>query len=374
MSSDKTFYAYVGTYSPNGEGIYLYSVDPKTGLLLKRESVVCSVTSPAQMVIDAQSKTLFAASEVDNYKSGKNGCIVALSIDQSTGSLTQLNELDSLGTWPCHLSLNPKESLLLVANYGSGSVAVFPIDPATRQLQPSSAFFEAKDNVGPTKAVGAQPGSFSNSGHDAPHAHWFGTDPSGQYAFSTDLGQDRIYQWKLSDAGALAPNTPAFIDGPSAGCGPRHLVFHCNGKFVYMLNEESSAVTLYHFDQSTGLLQQRQTLSTFEPSYRGSSFGSGIILSQCGRFVYAANRLRNTVTLFSVEQTEGTLTFVEEVWTRGDFPRSIVIDPLGNHLYVLNQRSDNITIFTVDKSTGRLSFIDRYIDVGSPSQMVFASI
>ncbi|EFA78142.1 3-carboxymuconate cyclase [Heterostelium album PN500] len=358
--------AYIGTYHPNGEGVYLYSMNKETGALT-RKSVVSTKESPAQLVIDSVNNKLYTASEITNYQGGNNGSVISYSIDVASGSLTFIQECDALGGLPCHLSLDNENKHLMVANYACGSVAVFPIG-SDGAVSKSSSFFKTAGDVGPLRAEGSQPGSFSISGHDGVHAHWIGTDRSGRYAFHTDLGQDRIYQWKYSN-GNLAPNSPAWIPAASKGCGPRHLVFHPSKDYAYIINEESSTVTHYDFDSNTGLLKERSTISNFEAGYKGSSFGSGIVVSPCGKRIYALNRLRNTITHFDISEQDGSLSFIEEVWTRGDFPRALTIDPTHRFLYVLNQRSDNITYFTIDQQSGKLQFNNNYIDVGSPSQL-----
>jgi 6-phosphogluconolactonase (cycloisomerase 2 family) len=215
-------------------------------------------------------------------------------------------------------------------------------------------------------------GSFAISDHNGPHAHCLQSDPSGKFAFSTDLGLDRIYQWVL-DAGALTPNQPPYIDASSAGAGPRHFVFHPNGTTVFLVNEEASTLTSYHFSPNSGTLTALHTVSSLPPEYKGTAFAGGIALSKAGDFLYVANRLHNSIAQFSVDEA-GSFKFVGNTWTRGDYPRTVILSPSGvvPTLYALNQRSDNITCFQVERSTGRLSF-SGYLPVGSPSEMVFVS-
>jgi 6-phosphogluconolactonase (cycloisomerase 2 family) len=114
-------------------------------------------------------------------------------------------------------------------------------------------------------------------------------------------------------------------------------------------------------------------MSTLPPNFAGSNFCSEILVSADGRFIYAGNRLHDSMAIFSVGP-DGQLTFVEEVWTRGNYPRSFNFDPTGQFLYCCNQRSDNITIFRAERNTGRLDFTDQYTSVGNPSIIVFLEI
>ncbi|KFK95291.1 MULTISPECIES: lactonase family protein [unclassified Serratia (in: enterobacteria)] len=363
MKSPSSQFAYIGTYNPNGEGVYRVRVDATSGALSDR-TLVSNLPNPAQLVVDAKGQTLYVASEVANFNGTQHGGIVAYRINPQDGSLTQLNQVDSQGAGPVYLSLLPDGRHLLVANYISGSVAAFPIDAEGKLGAASSV----QQSAGP---AGAVEGSFAISDHNGPHAHMIASDPSGKFVFSTDLGLDRIYQWRFDNgSGKLTPNDPPWISASSAGAGPRHFVFHPDGKTVLLINEEASTLTRYRFDSQNGTLKQLQVISSLPADYRGTSFAAGLALSAEGKNLYVANRLHNSIAQFSVGDN-GVLQPVAEVWTHGDYPRTLTLDPSGRYLYALNQRSDNITRFSVDQQSGKLSFVAGYMPVGSPSQMVF---
>lgn len=195
-------------------------------------------------------------------------------------------------------------------------------------------------------------------------------DPSGKYVFSTDLGLDRLYQYRFDDrTGKLTPNDPPFISASSKGAGPRHFVFTPKGDALWLINEEASTLTHYTVS-ANGTLKEGKTLSALPEGYKGTSFAAGLALSADGKQLYVANRLHNSIGHFTVT-AEGTLTHQDDVWTRGDYPRTLTLDKQGRWLYVMNQRSDNITRFRVAQD-GKLSFEPDYIPVGSPSQMVIS--
>jgi len=225
--------------------------------------------------------------------------------------------------------------------------------------------------VGPTTATNAPPGSFAISGHDKPHAHMIQADPAGKFVLHTDLGQDRIYSWILNrGTGTLTANSPAFIAVP-AGDGPRHFAFHPNGIWFYSLQEEASTLQFYTYTPATGLLVGQQMVSTLPPGFVGTDFTSEVRVSADGRFVYAANRLHDTIAAFSVDKKTGRLTRAGEASTLGDYPRSFTIDPTGRFLFSCNQRSDAITAFRVRADGGDLEFTGQYTPVGSPAIIVF---
>lgn len=362
---------YVGTYTGkagNGKGIYLFRLNLKTGAVSEIK-LVSEIPSPGWLAIHPNGKYLYAANEISRFKGSGTGSVTALAIDRPSGGLALLNVVSSQGAGPAHLSVDPKGQFVFVANYGGGSIAVLPI-------QANGSLGEAVDahldtgSVGPKKPANAPPGSFAISGHEAPHAHMIEPDPAGRFVFSTDLGQDRIYSWILNrPTGKLTPNDPPFLSTPP-GDGPRHCVFHPNGRFFYSLQEEASTLQGYDYSASNGSLAPKQMLSTLPPKFAGTSFTSELRISRDGKFIYAANRLADSIAIFSVSQS-GALTRVGEVSTHGDYPRSFTLDPTGKFLVCCNQRSDALTTYRVEGKGSKLAFTGEYAAVGSPSTLVF---
>lgn len=374
--------AYVGTYtSPlknmrptqvdlppgNGRGIHLFEVDRASGAM-KPAGVYEMGTSPSCLAFNADKTRLYSGNETERVGDDESGTVSAFAIEKD-GALRLLSSVPSGGKGPAHLTVHPGGKFVLVANYFGGSVAVLPI-------KPDGSLGEATDvkrdagKVGPAKATNAAPGSFAFSGHDQTHAHMIEADPSGKFVIHVDLGLDQIFVWKFdAEKGTLAPAETPFVTLP-AGDGPRHFAFHPNGRWFYSIQEEGSTVALFDFDAQNGRLTARQTISSLPPGYAGSNFCSEILVSADGRFVYAGNRLHDSIALFAIG-ADGTLTFVTEEWTRGDYPRSFTFDPGGSFLHCCNQRADHIAVFRVDKSTGRLAFTGHYTPVGNPSQIVF---
>ena len=197
------------------------------------------------------------------------------------------------------------------------------------------------------------------------------SDPSGRFVLYIDLGQDRIYLHRFDEAtGKLTPVQGSPYVSLPGGDGPRHLVFHGNGKWLYSLQEEASTVVFFLFDPETGALRPQQTISTLPPGFKGTNFTSEILISNDGRFMYAANRLHDTIAVFAIRR-DGRLSYQGETSTMGDYPRHLRIDPTGTFLYSCNQRSDNIACFRINRTTGLLSFTGQYTGVGSPACIVF---
>lgn len=378
--------AYVGTFSSplrdalptqvdlppgNGRGIHLFQVDRGTGAL-KPSGVYELGTSPSCLAVNAAGTRLYSTNETDRVGAGKEGTVSAFSINRADGQLTRLNSVRSGGAGPTYVSLHPSGKFALVANYHGGSVAVLPILPDGR-LGDATAVKEDAGQVGPRKATNAPPGSYAFSGHDRTHAHMIQADAAGRFVLHVDLGLDRIFVWQFDGrTGGLTPNDPPSVALPP-GDGPRHFAFHPNRRWCYSLQEEGSTIVLFDYDATQGRLTARQTLSSLPPGFVGSNFCSEILVSSDGRFVYAGNRLHDSIGIFAIG-ADGALTFLGEEWTHGNYPRSFNFDPTGQFLYSCNQRGDNIAVFRVDRGTGQLAFTGHYAPVGNPSCIVFLDL
>ena len=385
-----TVWLYIGTYTPNnGKGIYLCELNLSTGKLavlrlvapaLPASGTTPSTASPSTIALDPTRTHLYAGNEY-----GPPGAVSAYSINRLTGDLTLLNGQPAVGA-PAYVSVDQHGRYLFSAEYTGGYFEVFPIlvggllGPAVFQQQDL-------DHVGPTTATNAPPGSFAISAHEGPngHPHQMETDPSNQWVVGTDAGQDRIYVWKLTQ-GATPPLTPAaipFVNAPP-GDGPRHFAFHPNGVWMYSIQEEASTIMFWHFNPATGALLPQQIIPSVPPGFTGTDFTSEIRVSADGNFVYGANRLSDTIGVFSIGR-DGTLTQVSYASTLGDYPRIFTIDPSGRFIVSGNQRADNVTTFRINPGEGNqgqnqggeehgpgsLSFTGNYTPVGSPSGMVF---
>jgi len=378
--------AYVGTFSSplrdmlptqvdlppgNGRGIHAFRVDRQTGALTPTETYEMG-TSPSCLALNASGTRLYSANETDRQGPNKEGTITAFAIDRPDGKLRPLNTVRSGGAGPTYLSLHPLGKFVFVANYFGGSVAVFPI-LADGRLGDATDIKQDTGPIGPARATNVPPGSFAFSGHDRTHAHMIQTDPSGRFVLHADLGLDRIFVWKFDDQkGTLTPADPPSVALPP-GDGPRHFHFHPNGRWFYSIQEEGSTIVLFDYDAATGRLTARQTISTLPPGFVGSNFCSEILVSSDGRFVYAGNRLHDSVGIFRVGP-DGTLTHVGDEWTRGNYPRSFNFDPTGRFFYSCNQRGDNIAAFRVDRESGQLKHTGHYAAVGNPSIIVFLDL
>jgi 6-phosphogluconolactonase len=378
-----TLFAYVGTFSSplrdvlptqvdlppgNGRGIHLFHVNRVTGALTAN-GVYEVGTSPSCLAANPAGTRLYSANETDRAGDEKEGTVSAFAINRADGRLKLLNTIRSGGAGPTYVSLHPSGKFLFVANYFGGSVAVLPVLP-DGTLGAATDVQKDAGKLGPARATNAPPGSFAFSGHDRTHAHMIQADPAGRFVLHVDLALDQIFVWKFdAQRSALVPNDPPSVSLPP-GDGPRHFHFHPNGRWLYSIQEEASTLVLFDYDSTTGKLAARQTISTLPPGFAGSNFCSEILVSSDGRFVYAGNRLHDSIGIFSIGK-DGKLTYIGEEWTRGNYPRSFTFDPRGEFLYCCNQRADNVAVFKVDRRKGLLEFTGQYVPIGNPSMIVF---
>ena len=355
----------------NGRGIHIFQVDRATGAMTPI-GIHEMGTSPSCLAANASGTRLYSANETDRMGQAKQGTVSAFAINRSDGKLALLNTVGSGGAGPTFVSIHPSGRFLLVANYFGGSVAVLPILSDGR-LGAATDIKTDAGKLGPTRATNAPPGSFAFSGHDRTHAHMIQADPAGRLVLHVDLALDKIFIWKFDQQqGVLTPNDPPAVSLPP-GDGPRHFHFHPNGRWLYSIQEEASIIVQFDFDAATGRLAARQTISTLPPGFAGSNFCSEILVSSDGRFVYAGNRLHDSIGIFAIGP-DGTLSFVGEEWTRENYPRSFNFDPTGQFLYCCNRRADHIAVFRVDRKIGGLTFTGHYTPVGNPSIIIFLDL
>jgi 6-phosphogluconolactonase len=372
--------AYVGSYSlpagpdgmvGRGQGIYILELDPATGVLKQRE-VIKRDTNPSFMAYDAAGRYMYCVDWMPTYKGTKSGSVSAYRIERPSGHLTMLNSVSSHGANPTHLSIHPSGKFVLVASYFGGTVAVLPILPNS-ELGEATDVSHDQGKVGPEHAASAPPGSFAIGGHDHPHAHMIQADAAGRYVFAADLALDRILIWKFdAGKGKLIPNDPPFVALPP-GDGPRHFAFHPSGRWFYSLQEEGSTVAVFDYDSARGRLTKKQTVSSLPKGFTGSNFPAEILISSDGKFVYASNRLHDTIAWFAIS-ADGTLTWQGEEWTRGNHPRAFNWDPTGKFFYVCNQFADAITTFRLNRETGAIAFTGQYTPVPSPASIIFLTV
>jgi 6-phosphogluconolactonase len=330
---------YVGTYT-GGEsrGIYRFTLDPTTGEATE-PVLAAEVENPSFLALHPGGRLLYAVGESGDFRGEKTGAVSAFAVDPANGDLTLLNQQPSQGTGPCHLVVDGSGRVVLVANYGSGTVAALPVAEDGRLGEPSSVHSH----------IGTGP---HESRQEGPHAHGIVLDPAQGRAFVADLGADRIFVYDLDAAVArLTPSDPPSV-ALAPGAGPRHVAFDPAGQHLYSINELDSTVTVLRYDAATGGLEIVESVSTLPEGFAGESWTAELELSPDGRFLYASNRGHDSLAVFAVDRATGRLTLLGHVSTGGRWPRHFSVHPGGRWLLAANQRSDSIVPFRVDPQGG----------------------
>ena len=354
MAGETKVFAYVGGYTTpdrngRGNGINVFQVDPISG-----------AWTPIQHVGGLENPTLFTLTRDGTRLYSVHGgrtLVSAFSIDKPTGMLTLLNQIDCQGNNPVDSALDPTERFLVVANYGTGTVVVIPLD-ANGSLQPVTQLVPLRGTPGPNLREQA-------SSH--PHAVVF--DPSGQFVIVPDKGFDRTFLFRFED-GHLTPTAQEYAEA-APGAAPRHATFHPLIPVLYVNNELDSTVTA--FDWTLGQVIPRQVITTLVNHYADPNTTAEIAVSPNGRHLYVSNRGQDSIVQFAITQDTGLLTYAGHFSTGGARPRFFTLDPDFSHLYVANQESDSITVFHIDQSSGSLIPTGVTISVGSPSAISFSA-
>jgi 6-phosphogluconolactonase len=355
-ASAAQFWVYFGTNThPNkSKGIYLGRFDSSTGKIAEPE-LAAEIGDPGWQVITAGGKRLYT---VGTKGERRTSIVASYSIDPATGALTALNEQPSKGKDTTHIDIDSAGSCAVVANYGSGDVSVLPIN--------------ADGTLGAVSAVIKHTGSSINPNrqkHPFPHSCNF--DPTGNFVLVPDLGVDKVYIYKFDAAQrALTEASPPTV-AVAPGSGPRHLSFHPNGKFAYLVNEMGGTVIAYAWDAAQGQLLPLQTVSTLPPGYHGVNTSAEVRIHPNGRFLYASNRGPDDLAIFEINPAAGTLTSVGYQSTQGKGPRDFRIDPTGQFLFAANQDSDTVVIFRINADTGALTPTGDVLHVPTPICVTF---
>jgi 6-phosphogluconolactonase len=357
-SPKNKYLLFIGTYTEKeSKGIYAYRFDASSAELTPL-GVAAETINPSFLAIDPTRRVLYTVNEVQTYKGASSGAVTAFAINHQTGKLLLLNQVPSRGADPCYIAFDKTGKYALVANYTGGSVAVFPVQ-SDGYIGEASAFVQHEGS------------SVNKERQEGPHAHWIEATPDNRFAIVVDLGLDELLVYRFdAKTGSLTPNNPPYAK-LDPGAGPRHIAFHPNGKFAYVVNELQSSITTFTYDGSRGALQKLTTVTTLPKGFSGSNDAAEIKVHPSGKFLFASNRGHDSIAVFSIDSHTGTLTLVDHFSTQGKTPRNFEIDPTGKLLFVANQDTDNIVVFRINPNNGRLTSNGQILHVPAPVCLKF---
>jgi 6-phosphogluconolactonase len=357
-ATSKDPFVFIGTYTEKegsqSKGIYVYRMDSSSGELTF-VSEAKGILNPSYLEIHPGRRSLYAVNELQSFGGREAGGVTALSIDPASAELNLLNAYSSQGEDPCYISIEQTGRFALVANYSGGNAAMLPIQP--------------DGQVGPATDVVQHSGSSVHPERQtAPFVHSIVPDPTNRYAIVADLGADKliIYEMDLEN-GKLKKHAEVNVQ---PGAGPRHTIFHPNGKYLYLINELNSTLTAYRYNSEEGSLQELQTISTLPQDFKGENLCADLHIY--GNYLYGSNRKHDSIAWYVIDEDAGTLTYQGEVPSGGKEPRGFAIDPRGSFLLAAHERSDNVVIFRIDLATGKPLKTGQELHVSLPVCVKFA--
>ncbi|MFF2446709.1 lactonase family protein [Neobacillus sp. NPDC058068] len=352
MMTSSKFIGFIGTYTKGeSKGVYSFTLDTNEAKITNIK-VAAQVENPTYLTISKDNHFLYSVA-----KEGETGGVAAFSINDD-GQLTAINSQFLTGSSPCHVSVDSKNRYVFSANYHKGEVVSHLINHENGSVQPAASVIK-HEGRGP------------DSRQEKPHTHYAGLTPDEKYLTVVDLGLDALITYAINNDGSLEKVKLLPL---KAGSGPRHLTFHPNGKFAYLMTEFSSEVIVLNYHSENGHFSEIQYISTLPSDFSENNQGSAIHISSDGRFIYAGNRGHNSITLFSVNQESGELSFIEHTSTEGDWPRDFVLDPSEKFIVASNQESGNLVLFSRDAGTGKLTLIKSDIAVPYPVCVKFLHV
>jgi 6-phosphogluconolactonase len=341
----------------SSKGIYAYRWDRTTGTLSPLGQA--ETASPAYMAVGHSRRYLYAANEISNYMGAKTGSVSAFSLDRATGNLTLKNVVSSGGAGPCCIEIDHTEKCVFVADGAGGSLASYRALPAGGLSDPVSNIHFTGHSVNPKRQM-------------APWTHCTTVSPDNRYLLVNDLGLDRITTYRFDPSTALlTPNAaPPYEAVP--GAGPRSFTFHPNGRWAYSANEMGNTIDTLVWDSERGTLTRTQNISTVPAEFTGQNATATVRVDAAGRFLYASNRGANTIAVFAINATDGSLRLMQQISCGGKTPRYFALDPSNRWLLVANQDSAGIVVLARDPGTGRLTSTSSQYALDFPMFLIFA--
>jgi len=347
---------FFGTYTnAMSQGIYASRLEETSGKLSAPELAVAT-PSPCFLAISPNKKYLYAANSIGSFEGQRGGAVSAFAINKNSLRLTLLNQKSSGGIGPCHVGVDALGKVLLVANYGAGSVKSLALD--------LDGFLGADGTIIQHHGAGV-----NRSRQTGPHAHFINADPSNRFVLVCDLGLDQVMIDEIKPAtGTLVEHGLAAVP---PGSGARHLAFSPDGRFAYVINEMACTVSTFTWDAEAGKLEPVETVSALPPGVAAQSDFTAAEILTSGHYVYATVRGPDCVNVLAGDPRTGRLSFLQSVSSGGKVPRGLGIDPAGRWLLVGNQGTDKVVEFAMDPATGKLSATGEELRIGSPVDVKF---
>lgn len=320
-------YGFVGTFTDGeSDGIYGCRIDAATGTIDRGD--VTESDDPSFLVRHPDGEYLYAANNLDE------GTVTAFAIDRDAGTLSRLNSNPVGDAGPCYCSVDATGNYVLTAQYAGGSVSLLPIETDGRVGEAVSVVEREGSSVDPDRQT-------------EPHPHSIVPGPRNRFAYAPDLGTDQIAVYELAlDDERLRPAATGDV-AVQDGAGPRHLAFHPNDQYAYLVNELDSTLVAFEYDAATGALDAFETVRTIPDSFDGENYPADVHVHPSGDVVYCSNRGHDSIARFELDH-RGRPRRTDTVSTRGEWPRHFALDPDGDFLFAENQHAGTIVTFRIE--------------------------
>ncbi|MDQ8733689.1 lactonase family protein [Paenibacillus sp. LHD-38] len=344
-------FVFAGSYAEAEEsGVYVYAFNEESGTLTLTDSIA-GLKNPTFLNVDADRRLLYSIAETVNQSGQKVGEAAAFAIDSAKGSIQLINREITVDSTTCHIQRDVNSQFLTVTSYHGGMIGLFSISEDGAIGQKLDVIQHEGRSQHPER-------------QDRPHPHSSFYSPDGKFLLIADLGLDRIVTYKLDTAAQKLVHQSEVALHP--GAGPRHLSFHPNGGFVYVINEVDSTITSFTYEKETGRLTTKETVSTLPAGFEGENSCAEITVSMDGKYLYGSNRGHDSLVVYAIDELSGLLSLVQHISVEGGHPRHFALTPNGRYLLAANRDSDNIVTFKVDQSSGKLSFTGKSVSIAKP--------
>ncbi|GIP35201.1 lactonase family protein [Paenibacillus sp. J2TS4] len=351
---------FIGSYAEASDsGVYVYSFDGASGELALLDQV-SGLKNPTFLNLDAARLKLYSIEETET-EAGRSGGAVSFSIDPQQGTISKLNQAVTVDSPTCHIQRDADDRYLIVSSYHGGQVGLVSLN----EDGTIGKLLDVKQHEG---------NSVHPERQEQPHPHSAFFSPDYKYVYISDLGLDRIVAYSIDAAHGTLKQCGETVIHP--GAGPRHLAFHPDGKYAFVINELDSTITSLRYEADSGRLLPFETVTTLPVDYNGDNSCAEITVSRDGNFLYGSNRGHDSIVVYSIDKSSGKLTLVEHVSTEGKHPRHFALTPDGDFLIAANRDTDNLTVFRVNQDTGKLTYTGNSFSVSKPVcvQMAYFSV
>ncbi len=294
---------YISSCAEDG-GIYHYTVDDN------KLTPVSYTPLDRPMYTIINGNRLYAILRAPFKDSSYSG-ITSFEICEDGTLIAPTETVSTMGEVSCHLCADGED--IYGVNYVSGSIFRLP-----------------------DKLVTHNGSSIHKTRQTSAHTHYITLSPDGKYILVTDLGEDRIYTYdKALNVVSTASATP--------GSGPRHLEASEDGKFVYCVNELSSTVSVYGYED--GCLTMLNEYPLLPEDFYGISTAAAI--RRLGDYLYASNRGHDSIVCFKINGDK--LIYQSTTNCGGKSPRDFIV--FDNTLISTNEDDGTVCVFDLSDRT-----------------------